>query len=160
MVDNLADRLGAEFALGRYGWTAKSKYKARQLLLLKPSTYMNLSGKAVLYYLLQERLDPSRLLVLVDDVALPFAQHRLRCHGSAGGHKGLQHINEQLQSKQYARLRLGIGSNFSKGKQVDYVLSPFTKEEEAVLPEVLRKCTEMVLSFCTLGAQETMNRYH
>ena len=160
IVDNLAEKIGTDFSKSRYGWTTKSKYKGRQLLLLKPSTYMNLSGKAVRYYLGKERLEITKLLVLVDDIALSFGRLRLRSSGSSGGHNGLCHINECLQSEAYARIRFGIGSNFPKGKQVEYVLSSFTDVEEAALSEVLRNCTEMVLSFCTLGAQEVMNRYH
>ena len=160
MVDALAEKIGTDFAKSRYGWTAKSKYRGRQLLLLKSSTYMNLSGNAVRYYLKKERLEITGLLVLVDDVSLPFGRLRLRSRGSSGGHNGLHHINECLQTEAYARIRFGIGSNFPKGKQVEYVLSSFTEIEENTLLEVLKNCAEMALSFCTLGAQETMNRYH
>ena len=121
---------------------------------------MNLSGKAIRYYLLKEKLSVSQLLVMVDDISLPFGKLRLRCRGSSGGHNGLHHINEILSSKEYARLRFGIGSTFPKGRQVDYVLSSFTKEEESSLAEILNICAEIALSFCTIGAQETMNRYH
>ena len=160
MADRLALCLGVSFTQSRHGWTAKGSHKGRKLLLLKPSTYMNMSGKAVRYYLGLERLTAARLLVMVDDIALPFGKLRLRSKGSAGGHNGLQSISEQLQSEQYARLRFGIGSSFPRGEQSNYVLRPFSDTEELALPEILEKCEEMALSFCILGAELTMNRYH
>ena len=160
MLEGLAERSAATFSLQRYGLLAKTTYKGRSLLLLKPNTYMNASGKAVRYYLTKEKIPKARLLVLVDDVALPFGRLRLRGKGSAGGHNGLQDVNERLESEQYARLRFGIGGGFIKGKQVDYVLSPFTKEEETALSLPLQQAVDMIRSFCTLGVERTANNHH
>lgn len=160
LLDLLADRLSVAFVLQRYGWVAKTKYKGRPLLLLKSNTYMNLSGKALRYYVKREKLLSAALLVLVDDVALPLGRLRLRLKGSAGGHNGLKSIAECLGTEQYARLRFGIGHDFPTGRQSQYVLSPFSPEEEALLVEPMQKALDMVLTFCTFGAREAMNRYH
>ena len=159
VVDRVADRLSASFTLKRYAHLAEARHQGRVLCLLKPTTYMNHSGKAVRYYL-SKSIPLSHLLVIVDDLALPFAKLRLRGEGSAGGHNGLEHIAQSLETASYARLRFGIGDAYPKGAQSHYVLSPFTTEEEATLSDALEKAAEMVLSFCTRGLSATMNQYH
>ena len=117
------------FTTGRYGATAELRYKGRTLVLLKPSTYMNLSGKAVRYWMEAEKIAPENLLVVVDDIALPFGTLRMRPKGSAGGHNGLKNITELLGTEAYARIRFGIGGDFARGHQVDYVLGSWSDEE-------------------------------
>ena len=159
VLDQLADRLSTSFSIARYGQVAKGRHKGRSLLLLKPNTYMNLSGKAIRYYLTQH-IGLSRLLVVVDDISLPLGKLRLRGKGSDGGHNGLSHINQTLNTTSYARLRLGIGNEFPKGSQANYVLSPFTSIEEHTLLDPIQKAIDMLLSFCTQGLSRTMNQYH
>lgn len=145
---------------GRYGATAELRYKGRTLVLLKPSTYMNLSGKAVRYWMEAEKIAPENLLVVVDDITLPFGTLRMRPKGSAGGHNGLKNITELLGTEAYARLRFGIGGDFARGHQVDYVLGSWSDEERKALPERLKVFAEAVLSFATIGAERTMNLYN
>jgi len=125
--------------------------------LLKPSTYMNLSGRAVNYWLQKEKIDIKDLLVLVDDIALPFGTLRVRAKGGAGGHNGLENINQVLGRNDYARLRFGIGDSFHKGYQVDYVLGEWTKDEQKELPFKIDDAIEIVKSFGTIGIERTMN---
>ncbi len=129
-LDRLADRSGVSFAPDRLGWRAEMKHRGRTLVLIKPSTYMNLSGKAVRYWLQKENIPQEKLLVIVDDLALPTGTVRLRAKGGDAGHNGLKDIQTQLGNANYARLRLGIGKDFSRGKQVDYVLGKFEGEDE------------------------------
>jgi len=156
VVERLAEKLGVQPELNRYGYTAKAKYRGRSLHLLMPTTYMNLSGKAVRYYLNELKIEPSNLLVVTDDISLPFGRLRLRAKGSDGGHNGLKSINDMLQTQQYPRLRVGVGNDFHPGQQVDYVLSPFTDEEFEALPPILDKCVQGILSFTTIGIGRTM----
>lgn len=160
VLDRLAASKELFFAPDRYGDIATLSHRGRKLILLKPSTYMNLSGKAVRYWLQQEKIPVENLLVITDDIALPFGKLRLRTKGSHGGHNGLRNIEELLQTSQYARLRMGIGNDFPKGQQADYVLSPFTEEEQKQLPAVLDKAAQAVLSFATIGATQTMNQFN
>lgn len=156
VVDHLAEQLGTSWEPGRYADTALAKHKGKRLQLIKPTTYMNHSGKAVRYYLQQLNLEHDRLLVITDDLALPFGRLRLRPKGSDGGHNGLKSINELLGSQQYPRLRVGIGDEFHRGQQVDYVLSPFREEEREHLPELIQRCAQGVLDFATIGIGRTM----
>ncbi len=160
ILDALAGASNISFNDKRYGFVAEYKFKARNFLLLKPTTYVNLSGRAVAYWLQKEDIEISNLLVLVDDLALPFGTVRLRAKGGSGGHNGLENINQVLGRNDYARLRFGIGDNFHKGFQVDYVLGEWTKEEEKELPAKIDTCIEIIQSFGTIGTERTMNFFN
>ena len=160
VVDAVAKEAGALFTAGRYGAVAEVKHKGRTFLLLKPSTYMNLSGKAVAYWLKTEKIPIENLFVVVDDIALPFGTIRIRAKGSDGGHNGLKNIAELLQTQQYARLRFGIGGDFPRGFQVDYVLGTWTDDEQKALPERIELARQVVLSFGTDGLERTMNTFN
>jgi PTH1 family peptidyl-tRNA hydrolase len=160
LLDQLADQQKADFAPARLADKAEFKFKGRSIHLIKPSTYMNLSGKAIAYWLQALNVPRENLLVVVDDLALPFGTLRMRTKGSAAGHNGLKNIEETLGDAAYSRLRFGIGSEYGKGQQVDYVLSNFTQEEFEALPPLMKKANEMVLSFCTIGAEKTMSLFN
>ncbi len=160
MLDWLAAEEKLNFADKRYGFVAEYKYKGRIFILLKPSTYMNLSGRAVNYWLQKEKVELDHLLVLVDDLALPFGTIRLKGKGSDGGHNGLKSINEILGTQEYARLRFGVGSNFSQGRQIDYVLGEWTTEEEQALPNRLQLTSDIIKNFGTIGVERTMNFFN
>ncbi len=160
ILDALAETAKIEFKDGRYGAIAEYKFKGRIFILVKPSTYMNLSGKAVNYWLQKENIPIENMMVLVDDLALPFGTLRLRPKGSDAGHNGLKHINETLGHQNYTRLRFGIGSNFTQGKQVDYVLGKWTEEEQEKLPELYKTCINMIKGISTIGVQRTMTAYN
>lgn len=160
ILDALSGASNISFNDKRYGFVAEYKYKARTFILLKPTTYMNLSGRAVAYWLQKENIELSNLLVLVDDLALPFGTIRIRAKGGAGGHNGLENINHVLGRNDYARLRFGIGDNFHKGFQVDYVLGEWSGEEEKELPGKIDTCIEIINSFGTIGTERTMNFFN
>ena len=160
ILDALASASNVVFSDKRYGWVAEYKYKSRIFILLKPTTFMNLSGRAVNYWLRKENIPIENLLVLTDDLALPFGTLRLRAKGSDAGHNGLKNINETLGRQDYARLRFGIGDNFRQGQQVDYVLSEWTRDEEKELPFLIDKCTDIIHSFGTIGVTMTMNQFN
>jgi peptidyl-tRNA hydrolase, PTH1 family len=155
-MDHMAGLAGLGWRDERLGQRCSIKHAGRTFELLKPNTYMNLSGKAAQYWLGQERLTPSAMLVITDDLALPFGTLRLRAKGSPGGHNGLKHIDEVLGHQVYARLRVGIGSEFSKGKQVDYVLGKFSENEQAGLALVLEAIEEAVKLWGLLGIDRAM----
>lgn len=144
----------------RYGDLARIKVRGRTLVLLKPSTYMNLSGKAVNYWLQQEKIPLENLLVVTDDLALPFGKQRLRLKGSDGGHNGLKNITQILGSSDYARLRIGVGNDFQKGRQVDYVLGEWNNEELLTLNERVNIAAETVKAFATIGGSQTMTHFN
>ena len=160
VLDYLAQQHQTTFELSRHAFVTELKHKGKSYTLVKPTTYMNLSGKAVAHYLTSLKIPVANILVITDDLALPFGKLRMRSKGSAGGHNGLKHIEETLGSTEYARLRFGVGDNYSKGRQVDYVLSPFFKEEQEQLPALIEKAAEMGLSFGTIGLERTMNFYN
>lgn len=160
VLDRLADVKGITFELSRHAEKAELKFKGRQIHLIKPTTYMNLSGKAIAYWLQELKIPKENLLVIVDDIALPFGTLRMRKQGSAAGHNGLTNIEQVLGGADYTRLRFGIGNNFNKGQQVDYVLGNFTQEEFQALPPLMDKASEMILSFCTIGPDRTMSQYN
>src|SRR5574344_1444879 len=160
VVDAFAKEAGKSFVDGRYGFTTSVSVKGRQLLLLKPSTYMNLSGNAVRYWMQKENIPLENLLIIVDDLALPFAAIRIRGKGGDAGHNGLKHINQILGTNEYARVRFGIGDQFSKGQQVDYVLGTWTDEESKLLPERMDKVVQIIKSFGTVGLAQTMNQFN
>ena len=160
VLDALAEASNAVFTTARYGDVAEVKYKGRTLLLLKPSTYMNLSGKAVRYWLDAEKIGVENLLVVSDDIALPFGTLRLRPKGSAGGHNGLKNIAELLGTEEFARMRFGIGGDFPRGHQVEYVLGEWTDEERQAMPERLKLFVDAIRSFVTQGCALTMNFFN
>jgi PTH1 family peptidyl-tRNA hydrolase len=160
VLDAWAKASNAVFTPQRYATRADVKFKGRTFMLVKPSTYMNLSGKAVNYWIQATQVPIENVLVLVDDLALPFGKLRLRPEGSDGGHNGLKHINETLGHQGYARLRIGIGRAFSEGRQIDYVLSAFDEDEQTALPELLDRVVEVVKSFGTIGVERTMTVFN
>jgi peptidyl-tRNA hydrolase, PTH1 family len=161
ILDALAGASNLVFDVNRrYGAIAEYQFKGRTFILLKPSTYMNLSGNAVRYWLQKENIAIENLLVIVDDLALPFGTIRMRGKGSDAGHNGLKHIQQILETSEYARIRFGIGSNFSKGEQIDYVLGEWTEEELKILPERIDKVVQIIKSFGTVGLQQTMNQFN
>ena len=160
VVDELAIQAGASFELDRHVLKTSIKYKGKQLLLIKPTTYMNLSGKAIRYWLNQEKIGVEHLLVIVDDVALPFGTIRIKGKGSDGGHNGLKDIQQLMGSTNYARLRFGIGDDFHRGQQVKHVLGKWTPDELNALPERILQATKAVQTFCSIGLARTMNEYN
>jgi len=160
ILDALAGASNLSFEPNRYADTAKLKIKGRSITLVRPTTYMNLSGKAVNYYLQTEKIDPENILIITDDLALPFGTLRMRTKGSDGGHNGLKHIIQTLNSSQFTRIRFGVGNEFSKGNQVDYVLGEWSSEEEEQLKERIETSIEMVKSFVAIGASQTMTQYN
>lgn len=160
VLDRMAAQHGFTFSMTRLAYTAKWQHKGKQLYFVKPTTYMNLSGKAVLYYMKQENIPIENLLVITDDKDLPFDKLRLKPKGSAGGHNGLRSIDESLGTQEYARLRVGIGNNFSRGKQVDFVLGQFPEDELIQLPAYMDRAGDAALTFCTMGIQAAMNNYN
>jgi peptidyl-tRNA hydrolase, PTH1 family len=160
VADRLADQKGATWKTERLAMVTEVKTKGRTLHLIKPTTYMNLSGRAVAYWMQQFKIQKSNLLVITDDIALPFGKIRLRGQGSAGGHNGLKSIEESINGQDFARLRFGVGDNFHKGRQADYVLSPFSTEEFDGILEPMDKCVQAIESFCTLGLSQTMTQFN
>jgi|SRR5688500_12008450 len=157
VVDHLAAKLGAEWKSVSLGQLAEGKYKGRTLILLKPNTYMNLSGKAIAYWMQKEKIQSENLLVIVDEIQLDQGTIRLRGKGSDGGHNGLRDIQAQLNSTEYARLRIGIGRNFSAGAQVHYVLGKWNGDELKLLPAILDSAAEAIKSFVSIGLKRTMD---
>ena len=158
----VADYLAANYAaprfeIGRHAFVTELRHKGHTFVLVKPTTYMNLSGKAAAHYLSSLKIPVENMLVVTDDLALPFGKLRLKGQGSAGGHNGLTHIQETLGTDKYARLRFGVDANFSKGRQVDYVLSPFSADEQIELPTRIEKAADAVLAFGALGLERAMN---
>jgi PTH1 family peptidyl-tRNA hydrolase len=160
ILDDIASREDIAFESQKLGSIATFRFKGRTFILLKPSTYMNLSGKAVNYWLTKENISIENLLVICDDLNLDFGAIRLKAKGSDGGHNGLKDINAVLNTQQYARFRFGVGADFSKGKQVDYVLGEWDEEENKLLPERLKKAHELVKSFGTAGLNNTMSTFN
>lgn len=160
ILDALAGASNIRFGPNRYADTANLRVKNKELLLIKPTTYMNLSGKAVNYWLQQEKIPLQNLLVLIDDVALPFGAIRIKGKGSDGGHNGLKHINRILGRQDYARLRFGIGNDFPKGAQVPYVLGEWSDEEKADLKPRIQLACEAIETFALAGLNTAMNEYN
>lgn len=160
VLDAFAKASNIVFKDGRYGATADLSLKGKQLVLLKPSTYMNLSGNAVRYWMQQEKVPLENVLIVVDDLALPFGTLRLKPKGSDAGHNGLKHIAATLGTENYARLRFGIGNNFPKGAQIDYVLGHFSEEEKQQMSERIDTACEIIKSFCLAGIAITMNQFN
>lgn len=160
ILDFLAKQESLTFETQKLGDITTFKFKGRQFILLKPSTYMNLSGKAVVYWMNKENIAIENLLVITDDLNLPFGTIRLKTKGSDGGHNGLKDIQDKLQTTNYNRFRFGISDAFSKGRQVDYVLGEWDEEENAKLTERLEKSVELIKSFGTAGINNTMNTFN
>lgn len=160
IVDHLAAEANVRFVSGRLADVAEVKHKGKTLILIKPTTYMNLSGKAVNYWLQSARLEPAQMLVLVDELALPFGKIRIGPKGSDGGHNGLKNIQEVLNTNVYPRLRFGISNTFSKGSQVDYVLGKWSEEELKTLQERIQVAAEAVKAFAFIGLERCMNTYN
>ena len=159
VLDAFAKASNIVFEDKRYGFVAETSLKGRKVVLLKPTTYMNLSGNAVRYWLNKENIDQHRLLVVSDDVALPIGQFRLKANGSNGGHNGLGHI-QQLIGQDYPRLRMGIGNDYPQGGQIDYVLGRFTSEEQDILQPSIDTAVEIIKSFVLAGIDITMNQFN
>ncbi len=160
VLDRLAAQHDLKFDIGRLAYGAELRHKGRTLYLIKPTTYMNLSGKAVSHWMKTLQIPLENVLVITDDLALPFGKLRLKGKGSHGGHNGLRSLQETLGTDAYARLRFGVGNDFPKGRQVDFVLGEFDGEDEAQLPERLDRAGELILSFCTAGLQMAMNNFN
>ncbi|WP_261975599.1 aminoacyl-tRNA hydrolase [Olleya sp. ITB9] len=160
ILDFLAKKEDITFETQKLGDVATFRFKGRTFILLKPSTYMNLSGKAILYWLTKEKVPLENLLVITDDLNLPFGSLRIKTKGSDGGHNGLKDTQDKLNTSKYNRFRFGISDAFSKGRQVDYVLGEWEEEENKKLPERLEKSAEIVKSFGTAGINNTMNSFN
>ena len=160
ILDYLAKDFDVSFSSDKLGATTSFRFKGRTFVLLKPSTYMNLSGKAVKYWMTKEKVSIDNLLIVTDDLNIDFGTIRFKAKGSDGGHNGLKDIQEKLNSTTYPRLRFGVGANYSKGRQVDFVLSKWSKEEESELIERLPITAKSILSFGTAGLKHTMNDFN
>ncbi|MEN8765644.1 MAG: aminoacyl-tRNA hydrolase [Wenyingzhuangia sp.] len=160
ILDGIANQQNTVFTTDKLGDLATFKFKGRTFVLLKPSTFMNLSGKSVKYWMTKEKIQQENILVISDDLNLDFGTFRLKAKGSAGGHNGLKDINEKLGNQNYARFRFGISAMFGKGKQVDYVLGTWDKDELRYFPELLDNASKLILSFGTAGINNTMNQYN
>lgn len=160
ILDALAKASNVVFSPDKLASKAEFRFKSRTFVLIKPSTFMNLSGKAVNYWLQQEKIPRENLLVLLDDLALPFGAIRIKTKGSPGGHNGLKSIDEVLQTQDYARLRFGIGSDFPPGRQSEYVLGQWTSAESKALEPRINLATDAIKSFCTIGPGLTMTNFN
>jgi len=160
ILDYLAEKEDITFETQKLGDIAKFRHKGRSFILLKPSTYMNLSGKSVKYWMTKEKIQLENVLIICDDLNIPYDSLRLKPKGSAGGHNGLKDINSVLNTQQYARLRFGVGNSFSKGRQVDYVLGKWNKEELDTIHEKLEKISKTIKSFGLIGVDKTMNEFN
>lgn len=160
VLDAFAKAEKLSFSLERHAFLTETSVKGRKLILVKPTTYVNLSGKAVSYWIQQYKIPIENLLVIIDDIALPFGTLRLKTKGGDAGHNGLISIHQCLGTTEYTRLRFGIGNNYPKGRQVDYVLGNFTQEETGQLPLLLDQAVEVVKSFVTAGSGLTMTKFN
>ncbi|MBQ0154597.1 MAG: aminoacyl-tRNA hydrolase [Bacteroidales bacterium] len=160
MLDAFAEASNIAFEDKRYGFVGKGRVKNAELVLLKPSTFMNLSGNAVRYWMNEEKIPLENLLVLVDDLNLPFGSIRIRKQGSNGGHNGLGHIQQVLCTENYARVRFGIGNDYARGAQINFVLGQWSDEEEKIMPERLEIVKQIIPSFCLQGIDKTMNLFN
>ncbi len=160
VLDRLADEKELQWEHDRHAFISELKYKGRIIHMIKPTTYMNLSGKAVNYWLTHLKIPKDNLIVITDDLALPYGKLRLKGKGSAGGHNGLKNIEQMIGGQDYSRLRFGVGDTFGKGQQVDYVLSQFNKKEMEELVLNMDRSIDALLSFCTIGLARTMNEFN
>ena len=159
-LDRLVETHNTSFTLDKYVQTSQLKFKGRHLTLIKPTTFMNLSGKAVNYWMQKMKISVQNLLIITDDISLPFGVLRMRKKGSDGGHNGLKDVQSVLGRNDYPRLRFGVGSNFAKGRQAEYVLSHFNEEEKKILDERLDFSIKMIEGFVTIGIDQTMSNFN
>ena len=159
-MDALANASNASFSIDKHGELSEINYKGRTLILLKPTTFMNLSGKAINYWLQKEKIKTENSLVITDEISLTMGQLRLKGKGSDGGHNGLKSIQEILGTNKYPRLRFGVGNNFYPGQQVNYVLGNWDESDSLILEEKIQVANDVIYSFCTLGIDRTMNFYN
>jgi PTH1 family peptidyl-tRNA hydrolase len=160
VADELALAAETQFVQERLAYRCEIKVKGKTMVIIKPTTFMNLSGKALNYWMQAEKIKTENVLVITDDIALPFGTLRIKPKGSDGGHNGLKSIQETLNTDNYARLRFGVGNNFSKGRQVDYVLGHWNSEELSILEQRIKLAAEMAKAFCSIGLQLTMTNYN
>ncbi|MDX1445435.1 aminoacyl-tRNA hydrolase [Lishizhenia sp.] len=160
VVEKFAEERGAEFETLKHAQVAHAKWKGRQVVLIKPTTFMNLSGKAVNYWMQQEKIPLSNVLVIMDDISLPFGTLRLKGKGSDAGHNGLKDIQKMVGTPKYARLKFGVGNDFHPGQQADYVLGEWKKKEALDLPERIEMSTNFIKDFTTIGLQMTMTNWN
>ena len=160
ILDAFADASNIVFETQRYGDIAKTSFKGREIVLLKPSTFMNLSGNAVRYWMDKLNVPVERLLIICDDLNLPFGTLRMRKKGSDGGHNGLKNIQELINTQNYTRIRAGIGNDFNKGGQIDFVIGKFNTDEEDKIPSICEKAAEGIKSFITIGPERTMSSFN
>lgn len=160
VAEKIAESIDAPFKTANFGWLAEGKYKGRKVLILKPDTYMNLSGNAVKFWMQKENIPLENVMIITDDLALPFGTLRMKMKGSDAGHNGLKSIQESLQTQNYARLRFGISAEFSEGRQVDYVLGVWNEDEAAKLDERIEKFSKACLSFVFAGIGNTMSAFN
>ena len=160
VVDVMAEEAGAAWKLSQLGAVTQVKHRGRTLILLKPSTYMNRSGKSVKYWMQKEKIPVDRIMVVVDDIHIEYGTLRMRAKGSDGGHNGLRDIQQHLGGNKYPRLRVGIGRDFHSGQQVNYVLGKWSSEERDKLPDILKKAGDAIKSFTAIGLGHTMNQYN
>ena len=160
ILDRLADQKKIKFEQGRYGFWTLLKHKGRSIYLLKPSTFINLSGRAVNYWMHYLKVAKPNMMVITDDLALPYGKLRMRQKGSAGGHNGLKNIEELIGGQDYLRLRVGVGDDYRRGRQIDYVLSPFNQKEMEALISDMDCAIDAALTFCTQGIENAMNQFN
>ena len=160
VLDHLAAKENLKFAHDRHAYVSEYKFKGRTFVLVKPTTYMNLSGKAVQYWMQAEKISMENILIITDDIALPFGTIRIKSKGGAGGHNGLTNIEETLHSGEYTRLRFGVGNDYPKGRQVEYVLGKWSDDQQKLLTERLDKCVEAIKAFGTIGVGLTMTNFN
>jgi PTH1 family peptidyl-tRNA hydrolase len=160
VADALAKEQGIAFELCRLAMYAKTSFKGKQLHIIKPTTYMNLSGKAIKYWMNELKIPIENIFVIVDDLALPFGQLRVRAKGSSAGHNGLNSIEEELLTQDYPRLKFGIGNDFPKGKQVEFVLGKWNTTQEIEVQQRIFVAVEIIKSFCSIGLANTMNLFN
>ena len=160
VAEKIAESMEAPFKTSNFGWLAEGKHKGRKVFVLKPDTYMNLSGKAVKFWMQKENIPLENVMIITDDLALPYGTLRMKMKGSDAGHNGLKSIQNELQTQNYPRLRFGISADFSQGKQVDYVLGTWTEEEKEKLPERIEKFSKAALAFVFSGIQNTMTAFN
>ena len=160
ILDNISKKLGSKFELKKYALYSNGKFKGRNIHLIKPSNFVNNSGKAVQYWANELKIKLENIIVVTDDLSLPFGKIRLKKKGSDGGHNGLKSINISLKNSNYSRLRFGIDNNFRTGYQSEYVLGEFSKEEQKELENNIELSSEIALNFCYLGVDRTMNKYN
>ena len=159
-MDALARASNISFSDKRYGAVAEMKFAGKTFILLKPNTFMNLSGRAVQYWMQKEHIEIDKVLIVVDDLSLPLGKVRMRLKGSDAGHNGLKSIHQILGTQDYVRLRFGIGSDFPKGYQIDHVLGRWSSEEETIVNSKMELCAEIVKAFATMGVGRTMTQYN